>query len=152
MNVAQAEKLVVHKWYAASPELVFRAFTEARLLEKWFTPSPDITMHVLHLDVRAGGSYRFTFHRPDGTDGVVSGEYRTITPGQQLVMSWLREPPDPHAGHETLVTIDFRKKDGGTEVVVRHENFPDLAERQLHENGWTGALQRLDPVLSVKND
>lgn len=47
-------KLVVRKRVQAAPALVFRAFTEAALIEQWFCPSADASVRVDMLEVREG--------------------------------------------------------------------------------------------------
>lgn len=131
------------RWYAAPPELIYRAFTEPELLEQWFCPTPEIAVRIDKCDPRPGGSYRFVYHFPNGATVPVIGEYQTVTPGRQLIFTWTWEPPDPHAGMLTLVTVDLEERDGGTEVSVRHERFPDSEMRGRHEAGWSSTLERL---------
>jgi uncharacterized protein YndB with AHSA1/START domain len=126
---------------------VFRAFTEADLLERWFCPSPDVTMKVSQLDVRAGGRYRFVFAYPGGHIAVVVGEYRTIARPHRLVFTWTWEAPDPHAGIETLVTIALHDKDGGTELALTHARFPTELTMRQHESGWGATLDRLGELV-----
>lgn len=59
-------KLVVRKRVQAAPALVFRAFTEAALIEQWFRPSADASVRVDMLEVREGGRYRFLYHYQEG--------------------------------------------------------------------------------------
>lgn len=142
--------LVVRRWYEAPQEVVFRAFTERQLLERWLCPAPDIALTVAELDLRIGGRYRLLYRMPDGRVVPVIGEYRTISPPKQLVFTWTWEPPDPHAGIETLVTVDLLERDSGTEVVITHERFPTEEKMRRHRSGWTGALERLDLLLAAE--
>jgi hypothetical protein len=50
---------------------------------------------------------------------------------------------------ETLVTVDFLKAGGGTELILRHENFYCTQARQQHWIGWIAACNRLEPLLPV---
>jgi uncharacterized protein YndB with AHSA1/START domain len=117
------------------------------LLEKWFCPAPQVTLKVASLDLRIGGKYRLLYRFPSGQVVPVVGEYRTIAPPRQLVFTWTWEAPDPDAGVDTLVTIDLHEKDGGTEVVVKHERFPTEEKMRQHQSGWVGTLERLDQLL-----
>jgi uncharacterized protein YndB with AHSA1/START domain len=139
--------LDLRRWYGVAPDVVFRAFTERRWLERWFCPSADVTLRVTELDVRVGGKYRLLFRFPDRL-AVVVGEYRTIAPPHQLVFTWTWEPPDPHAGLETLVTVRLSEKDGGTELALTHEHFPAEDRVRRHESGWNATLDRLGEILS----
>jgi len=136
-------QVLVKRRFRAARDLVFRAFVEPATLETWFSPSPEIATEVLEHDARVGGRYRIGFRFPDGSRISVLGTFREISPPVRLAFSWTWEPPDVHAGVETLVTIVFDERDGGTEVTVRHDRFPDAPSRDRHDEGWTGTLARL---------
>jgi hypothetical protein len=58
-----------------------------------------------------------------------------LTP-RRLAFKWTWEPPDPHAGVETLVTIDLYEKEGGTKLALTHARFPTAQLMRQHESGW----------------
>jgi uncharacterized protein YndB with AHSA1/START domain len=93
------------------------------------------------------GRYRFRYHQPSGGSDVVTGAFREIAPPRRLAFTWTWEPPDPHAGIETLVTIELAADGDGTLVVVTHEQFPDQGTRDRHQSGWLSTLPRLSEVL-----
>lgn len=141
-------KVIARRRYRASPEALFRAFTQAEDLTRWFSPSEDIQTEVLQLELVQGGRYRIAFHFPDGSRNQVSGQYREIFP-RKLVFTWTWDEPDPHAGIETLVTIELFELGGETEVAVTHERFPNQETRDRHDDGWNGALARLEKWLGT---
>ncbi len=147
-----APNVIARRRYRASRETVFRMFTAPEELERWFSPSADIETEVERFDLQEGGAYRFGFRFPDGRRNHVLGEFREILRPNRLVFTWSWEEPDPHAGIETLVTIDFLEERGVTEVAVTHERLPDRETRERHEEGWAGALDRLDEVLAAAPD
>ncbi|HEX8430432.1 MAG TPA: SRPBCC domain-containing protein, partial [Longimicrobium sp.] len=53
--------------FAAPRELVFTAFTDPDHIPHWWGPN-GFTNTIHAMDVRPGGSFRFTMHGPDGTD------------------------------------------------------------------------------------
>jgi uncharacterized protein YndB with AHSA1/START domain len=128
--------------YAASASRVYEAFTDRELLAKWFSPSADVELEVLDFDLRVGGGYRFGF-RYDSKYDVVSGVFKEITSPTRLAYTWTWEPLDPHAGIETLVTVELSDLGDECEVTVLHERFPDRETRERHDVGWAGALDRL---------
>jgi uncharacterized protein YndB with AHSA1/START domain len=140
--------LTCDRWFKAPPALVFRAFTEPALLERWFCPSPDVFVRVPLCEPHPNGRYRFEFSFPDGRTVPVIGVYRTVRPAERLTFTWTWEPPDPWAGIDTFVTVDFVARDGGTEVKILHERFPALELKEQHAVGWIGTLQRLDAQWS----
>lgn len=75
------------------------------------------------------------------------GEYRILARPHKLAFTWTWEPPDPHAGIETLVTIDLQEKDGGTELALTHARFPTEQTMRQHESGWGASLTRLNELV-----
>ena len=71
-----------------------------------------------------------------------TGEYRVIDRPRKLVFTWLSPATQERA---TLVTVDFRRVDRRTEVVITHEHLPEGAH-EAHDAGWSSALARLDSV------
>lgn len=140
-------RLSVRRSYPAPRELVFRSLTEAEWLERWFCPSPGATVKVTQLDLRVGGRFRFAFRFPGDRTAVVVGEYRTLARPRRLAFTWTWEPPDPHAGVETLVTIDLYEKEGGTELALTHARFPTEQLMRQHEDGWGATLDRLKELI-----
>jgi uncharacterized protein YndB with AHSA1/START domain len=142
-------EVVARRPYRASRATVFRAFTEPEYLTGWFSPSSDISLEVLDFTLREGGKYRFGFRFPDGQKNFVVGEYREISRPSKLVFTWTWEAPDPHAGIETIVTVELLEHGEETEVVVHHARFPNEETCHRHEQGWNGALERLHDFLQT---
>lgn len=44
---------------------------------------------------------------------------------------------------DTNVVIDFEPAEGGTYVRLRHAGFANAAQRDNHNEGWTGCLGNL---------
>lgn len=144
----QALSLTTRRRYPAPIETVFRAFTEPEILTRWFSPSADIAIEVLDYDLRPTGSYRFGYRFPDGRLSTVKGRFRKVSRPARLTFTWTWEAPDPHAGIETLVTIELVPREGGTEILVVHELFPDHDSRDRHQDGWRTTLDRLAEILT----
>jgi uncharacterized protein YndB with AHSA1/START domain len=134
--------------FGAKPSAVFRAFTEPALLEQWFSPDPALRLEVLEYTLRLGGRYRFRYYSTTGDSDVVAGTFCDISPPSRLAFTWTWEPPDPHAGVETLVTIELAEDGDETLVAVSHERFPDASTRKRHESGWSTTLPRLAALIS----
>jgi len=139
----ESHTVVVRERYDAAPHLIFQAFTDPSLLTRWFSPGADISIEVLAHDLRPEGRYRFRYREPNGTVSIVTGPFREILPPGRLVFTWTWDEPDPHAGIETLVTVEIVADHSGTEVVVKHERFPDESSRSRHAVGWRTTLARM---------
>ena len=147
MSALSAAPLVLKRTYAHDRLRVFDAFSSASALQQWFSPAPDIGAEVVVWDFQVGGCYRITFTLPDGSRTTVRGEFDQIERPDRLSFTWCWEEPDPHAGIDTLVTIDFVNNGGATDVVVTHERLRDQEVKSRHSDGWSGALSRLDRWL-----
>jgi uncharacterized protein YndB with AHSA1/START domain len=96
-------------------------------------------------DVRVGGSFRIVFHTLDGEQHDVSGRYNEVVPNQKLAFSWAwRTMPE----RESRVTLTFKPDSDGTLLTLFHEQFADEAARDGHEQGWSGALDKLERMLA----
>jgi uncharacterized protein YndB with AHSA1/START domain len=137
----------VRRHLAATPERVFAAFADAKLVSRWLTPSPDITMNVLSFDFRVGGFYRFAYRVPDGPIMIVNGTYRAIEPPGRIAFSWNIEPPDEHAGLQSEVVVSITASAGGSELYIRHSQLTLPGAGERHGTGWLGALDALDRLL-----
>lgn len=138
----------VRRHLAATPERVFAAFGSAEIVGQWLTPAPDVKLSVLELDFREGGRYRFAYDTPDGQRMLVGGVYRQIEAPRRLVFSWLIEPPDLHAGIDSQVTVSITASGSGSDLLILHERFQRADANQRHAEGWAGALDQLQRLLT----
>jgi uncharacterized protein YndB with AHSA1/START domain len=141
------ERVEVRRHLAASPERVFAAFASAETVARWLRPSPEVKLTVLELEFREGGRYRFAYDTPAGERMLVGGVYRKIQAPNRLEFSWLIEPPDPHAGIESQVTVSIEPGAGGTDLLILHERFGRADANARHAEGWRGALDQLQQLL-----
>lgn len=121
-------------------ERVFRAWTEIGELSKWWGPE-GFTLPEAEVDLRVGGRYRLGMKPPEGEVVYLTGTYLEIEPPEKLVYTWQWESGP---SEETLVTVEFRARGDHTDVVIRHERFPDLEARDRHAEGWGACLDRLE--------
>jgi uncharacterized protein YndB with AHSA1/START domain len=147
-----SDAAVVRRYFAASPERVFSAFSNGNLVARWLRPDASIGLTLLEFDFRIGGRYRLAYHVPDGTTMVVGGVYRAIDRPSAIVFSWLIEPPDEHAGIESEVTVAIAPTGAGSELHIRHEKFGRADATTRHAEGWAGAFELLDQLLAAAPD
>jgi uncharacterized protein YndB with AHSA1/START domain len=129
---------------AARPAIVFDALTTPDGIAHWWGPD-DGPVLLAETDVRVGGQFRVRFRMLDGSEHESSGEYIEVVRPTRLVMSWRwtdgGEPVE--AGEESRVEIDLQPIDIGCELTFTHSRLQTDASRDSHEEGWTGALDKL---------
>ena len=135
--------LRIERVIAAPPERLFALWTEPAELAKWWGPE-GYTTPGCAMDVRAGGRWRTTMRRPDGTEHTVSGIYRTIDPPRRVVFTWGWDDDAGLRGHETEVTVTFEPVPGGTRMVLTQHAFADKDGRDRHAHGWTSSFVCLE--------
>ena len=67
--------VVVVRRFAASPEAVYRAHTEPRLVQKWLLGPDGWTMPVCINEARPGGKIRYEWSNGEGGGFYLTGEY-----------------------------------------------------------------------------
>ena len=139
--------LKVRRTFLAPRERVFRAWTDPVELGRWFAPSEEYHTIVPELELRVGGKYRVEMHHQGGNVHWVSGIYREIKPPEKIAFTW-RWDHDPEVT-ESLVTIEFRDLGPSTEILLTHEHLPNLEQRDKHEHGWNGCIDRLANYLNM---
>jgi uncharacterized protein YndB with AHSA1/START domain len=97
---------------------------------------------VVHeLDLRVGGADRIEMRDPGGAVHTATGTYRELRAPNRIAFTWRwAERADMK---DTLVTIDLTARDGATELVLVHSQFESQDDRDHHEQGWQGCLERL---------
>lgn len=138
--------LVLRRTYAAPRQRVFDAWTKPELAVK-FLGTGDTTVPEARMDVRTGGSYSIVMLKSDGERWNVGGAYREVRPPERLCMTWRWEEDNPEDEYDTLLTLEFNELDGGTELVLTHEQFASVDSRDRHEQGWTAIMEQLDAAL-----
>lgn len=133
-------ELQLQRRFDAPVERVWRAWTDPQALMRWFGPAGTQRVLLAETDVRAGGAYQVGFVTADGAEHYASGRYQEILPHRRLVFTWAwRDTPE----EISLITLEFTAAGAGTHLAFLQAPFVDEATRDGHEDGWSGALDRL---------
>jgi uncharacterized protein YndB with AHSA1/START domain len=126
---------------AARPSIVFEALTTPEGISCWWGPDEGPVL-IAETDVRVGGRFRVRFRLLDGSEHESSGEYLEVRRPERLVMTWnwLGGQEDPG---ESRVEFDLRPIPEGTELTFTHLQLATEETRASHEQGWSGALDKL---------
>jgi uncharacterized protein YndB with AHSA1/START domain len=124
--------VVVERHIKASPETVFRFFTDARRWLRW----QGVTAEV---EPRPGGRFRMDVRG----DGHASGRFVEVTPPRRVVFTWGWEMEgSPVSPGSSTVEVELVPDGGGTLVRLTHRDLPADAFT-AHQAGWEHYLDRL---------
>ena len=138
--------LILKRTFAAPKEKVFNAWTTPEMLKQWFAASDDYVSSLAEVDLRVGGKYRVAMkHLESGNTHTAIGTYREVKPSDRLVFTWAWEGDE--AEGETLVTVNLRETEGGTEMTFKHKLFVSKESRDKHEQGWIGCFDKMQGSL-----
>src|SRR5438105_15215283 len=73
INAQSDREIVMTRVFDAPRNLVYDAYTRPELLKRWLGVFRGWTMPVCEMDVRAGGTYRWQWRNPDGSQMGVRG-------------------------------------------------------------------------------
>ena len=120
----------------ATPERVFKAFTDKKDIQEWMADHFEI-------DARKGGKFKMG-REVDGF--ATTGEFLEVVPNQLLVYTWRMNAYEKENGkripnwsdeNPSKVTVKFERAGKGTKITVKHEGFPERDEEYwAHEVGW----------------
>jgi uncharacterized protein YndB with AHSA1/START domain len=139
--------LTIKRHLKAPPAKVFAAWTDPEKIKRWMGPGNIVAVRVA-ADPRVGGRYRIEMHRPTGEAHNVGGAYREIIANEKLVFTWAWDAAPPDTPHESLVTVLLKPDGTGTLLTLIHEHFLDEASRDGHDQGWHGALDKLERFVA----
>jgi uncharacterized protein YndB with AHSA1/START domain/ketosteroid isomerase-like protein len=145
LRIKDQPSLRLERFYPVAPQKVWRAWTDPQALKRWFGPGEADKVTAVELDLRVGGRYRIVFGGDDGRAHEVQGVYREVMPHRRLAFTWTWPRTTPE--RESLVTLELNAVPGGTELVLRHEQFFDEQARDGHGRGWTHSLVNLERAL-----
>lgn len=141
--------IVVTRHFAAPPEAVYRAHTDAKLLQKWLLGPEGWTMPVCINDPRPGGKIRFEWKNDKGASFYLTGEYLELEPYSRIVHVERMHLPDPTP--ENHVETRFQPDGSGTLMTMRM-TLPDVQTRAAMlatgmEHGMEASYARMETVL-----
>ena len=108
-------EIVLTRTFAAGRDLLFEAYTRADLLTQWYG-ARGWNLVECEIDLREGGSYRFTSRGPGGEEMVQTGTVRVLRRPERLELTELFD--DQSYPGETLITHEFTEHGGQTTVTT----------------------------------
>ena len=135
----------LHRVLRATPERVYRAFTEAEAMAKWLPPY-GFTCTVHSMDARVGGTYRMSFRNfSTGNGHTFGGEYRELVPNERIQYTDAFE--DQSLPGQMLTTVSLQEVSCGTEVTIVQEGLPEMIPVESCYLGWQESLEQLAKLV-----
>ena len=129
----------------ASPEKVYRAFTEPNALASWIPPYGFIcTVH--EMNVKVDGTFKMSFHNfSTGNGHSFGGKYVEIKPNAFL--KYMDQCDDPNLPGEIITSVWLKKISVGTEIKILQEGIPAVIPTEMCYLGWQESLEKLAKLV-----
>lgn len=135
----------LHRVLKASPEKVFRAFTEASAMASWLPPY-GFTCTVHEMNPKVGGNYKMSFHNfTTGNGHSFGGTYVDIKTNEFI--KYTDKFDDPNLPGEMTTTVSIRKVMVGTEIKILQEGIPSMIPIEMCYLGWQESLEKLAKLV-----
>jgi uncharacterized protein YndB with AHSA1/START domain len=151
---ASKKKLKVVRDFDAPVDLVWRAWTEAKLLDQWWAPKPW-KANTTSMDFREGGQWLYYMQGPEGERHYCKFDYSSIKPQKSIAG---QDAFCDEAGNTNLEFprmdwyLMFNSEDDGTRVET-HITFASEADLNKivemgFKEGFAMAHNNLDELLA----
>lgn len=141
--MSDSHQLYVEREFSVSPEKLFNAWTEPKVLCQWMGPG-TVKCKDAQIDFKVGGTYRIHMISDEG-DHVVTGKYLEIKINKKLIFTWGWEGGDVQ---DTHVTVSFVKNGNKTKLGILHEKFATSEAAEKHTYGWNGCIDKLEKYFN----
>ena len=144
--------LVLERTIEATPERVWRAWTDPEQVRQWFAPAPWRVAEC-EIDLRPGGAFRTRMESPDGEGFDGAGCYLEVVERERLVWTDALSPGYRPAREPFFtVVLTIEPHGGGSRCVVRALHASP-EQRRKHEEmgfqqGWGLCLDQLLEVVT----
>lgn len=134
-----------HRVLKATPDKVFRAFSNAQAMASWIPPYGFICS-VKQMDFKVGGSFKMSFiNFTTQKENSFGGDYLEIVPNELLKYS--DKFDDPNLPGEMTTTVWFREVMCGTEIKILQEGIPAMIPVEMCYLGWQESLEKLKKLV-----
>ncbi|HEY8937107.1 MAG TPA: SRPBCC family protein [Cyclobacteriaceae bacterium] len=136
-----SNSVTLHRVIKASPEKLYRAFTQANAMASWLPPYGFLcTVHAM--DVRVGGTFKMSFTNfTTGNGHSFGGEYLELKPNEFI--KYTDKFDDPNLPGEMITSVWLKKVSCGTELKVIQEGIPAVIPAEMCYLGWQESLEKL---------
>lgn len=135
----------LHRVLKATPEKVFRAFTDPLAMASWLPPY-GFVCKVHEMNAEVGGTYKMSFYNfSTGNGHSFGGSYIDIRPNEFL--KYTDKFDDPNFPGEMVTSVWLTKVMVGTEMKIVQEGIPDAIPVEACYLGWQESLEKLTKLV-----
>jgi len=136
----------LHRVFAAKPEKLYRAFTDADAMTRWLPPN-GFTARMHQHDAKVGGTYRMSFTNfSTGKSQAFGGTFKELVQNERIVYTDVFD--DPNLPGEIVVTVTLKQVMVGTEVNIVQAGIPDAIPVEACYLGWQESLEYLSKLVT----
>ena len=144
---ASKPSIVQERVLPASPDVVFKAWSDPESLSVWMRPAEDMAKATVSVDFRIGGRFSIVMHGAE-RDYPHTGEYLEIVPNRKLVFTWVSHWFEPDE-QNTRVTVTLEPMGAGeTKLTLVHDQLPDSNSYDGHVHGWASIVSHMSDQLA----
>jgi len=137
--------VTLHRVLKASPEKLFRAFSDPIALSSWLPPYGFLAISH-QLDFKVGGNFKMTFTNfSTGNGHSFGGEFLEIKPGEFL--KYTDKFDDPNLPGEMITSVWLKKVICGTDLTITQEGIPSAIPVEMCYLGWQESLEKLAKLV-----
>ena len=141
--------IIVTRRFAASPEAVYRAHTDPRIIQKWLLGPEGWTMPVCINEAKPGGKIRYEWTHSKHGSFHLTGEYLELKPYSKLVHVERMFLPDPTPDNHVETRFE---PDGTGTLMTMHMTLPEAKTRAVMlatnmEAGMEASYARLEQMV-----
>jgi uncharacterized protein YndB with AHSA1/START domain len=131
----------LHRVLKATPEKVFRAFSDPQAYAFWIPPYGFLcTVH--EMDFKVGSRFKMSFKNfTTGHSHSFGGICAEIKPNELIKYS--EQFDDPNLPGEMITSVWFNKVSCGTELKIVQEGIPPVIPIDMCYLGWQESLEKL---------
>src|SRR6218665_558959 len=134
-----------HRVLKASPEKVYRAFTDANAMAFWLPPYGFLCV-VHETSAKKDGGFKMSFiNFTTGNGHPFGGKYLEIKPNEFLKYS--DKFDDPNLPGENTTTVWLKGVSVGTEINITQEGIPAAIPAEMCYLGWQESLEKLAKLV-----
>lgn len=146
-----AHELIFSRVFAASIEVVYRAWTDPDQLVRWWGPK-GFSLTIRTMELKVGGIWEYILHGPDGTDYPNRAIFEEVDPPKRLVFfNTGGHVSDRHLTCRMIVTFDGQKAHTLVTLRMQFESSASLdqAKARKAEQGGLESFVRLSEWLEL---